>query len=147
MYKIKGLPKTALIEMKWCNMRIKDQQVVEHGGMMSWIMGTIILDSWQKALTQMIQQGFKIGAVIDECISDLRKPERIKTILCWYYVEDMELEKLSSSTAGLSIGEEIIKKLETCKTWNQFYIEMRMDSVFQKKMKKKIEMERRLCGI
>ena len=143
MHPLIGLPKTAQIQ---CNglplISIENHRVVSKDGIMYWMMFMNYDKQWKHILSQFISQGFKIGGVIEECIRDMKDQKHVNRILFDFYSTGIKYEDIvekSQSPEIRKIVGRIIKKLKTCKNWNQLYQMMRKNSNFQKQIQKQME--------
>ena len=143
MYKIRGLPKTATIRSKiYFRLLIENQKVQNKECLMDWLMREILsvhLD-WNYVLAQMIRQGFRIEAVVEECINDLKNPEKLKEIVKWIDFcrkKDVDWSGVAPIQNGMPIETYITKKLLLCRDLNQFYNLLCKDSVFYKNIQEK----------
>ena len=142
MNPLMGLPKTARIVTKSVqDLVIKNHKVTDNNSFMYMILFMIENKHWKQVLPQLISQGFKIDGVIEECIRDMKDQKHVNRILSNFYCNEKYYGyfKHSQSPEIVKIGECIIKKLKTCKNWDQLYQMMRKNSDFQKEMQKKMK--------
>ena len=126
MRSLNGLPMTARIEIKgWRNLWVEDQRVCNYDGLLFWLIDTIGHNHWDVALSELISQGFRFEAVIEECIEDLRDPEKCKKIIWWINdnrgMIDYSRYEFESRLTVKIVVKYLAEKLSGCKNWAQLY--------------------------
>ena len=144
MHSLNGLPKTAYVTIEdWSTgLIIKNHKVADDHSLMYMILFMIENKQWKHILPQFISQGFKIDGVIEECIRNMKDQIHVNYILYNFYSGGKVygyIKQNSQSPEIVKIIGCIIKKLKTCKNWNQLYQMMRKNSDFQKEMQKKMK--------
>ena len=133
------LPEKAYIkEYDWYELRVENHMVVSDISLLEWLLDVVMLDNWNKALSYLIQQGFKYDAVIKQCIEDLKDPKIVSRIMWWFgrYNQTFRDEEFATSDTGKKFKAEFTAKLEIWKDWDQFHREMYWDGDFYKNIKK-----------
>ena len=150
MQKINGLPKSVAIDVDYTFLRIENHEVQNHDGILPWAFSVLNWEIWDRVLPQMIRQGFKYDGFVGELISDLKDKKKFIRILYLYDVAysrrpDEDRIKYHNSTQMRNSMEAFIKKISSCKNWEQFYHVMKKGSDFQKMMKTRITKEVENC--
>ena len=129
------LPRTADVDAIGKGLKIRDHKVINGNYLLNWLFGISQWDEWSKVLPQMISQGFKIGAVIEECIMDL-----VKFDLSWFLeigCSHDKIDKLPLTLTGRRIRAELKKRLQACKNWNDLIDVINPKGEFSKKISKR----------
>ena len=122
MHPLIELPKTA-----WINagnndfLRIENHKVVEPYSLLEWLVCTLRWRDGYNVISQMMARGFRLDAVIDQCIKDVMDPAKFAEVLCYEYHEANragKVQDLVSSKLGRAMEAHVIKKLKDCKTWD-----------------------------
>ena len=141
MNKIAGLPKTAhVVWDEYNDLRVENHKVVSKDPMLRWLIFVTMCKKWDQLLPQMISQGFRIEAVIEECIADMQNSEKFTRVLYWVVDQHNSYKKrvkIASSGQAKPVQQEIIAKLKTCKRWDQLFNAVKTNGDLLKKMNKK----------
>ena len=139
------LPKTAHITCGNCDdLIIEKHRIPGRTGLFFWLFISILNLEWGNILPQMISQGFRLDAVIQQCITDMKNPEKLRQVICLYYAdstEDENLETLCHSSRGKILAGEITKILYTFRKWSQLYDMMKFHGDHKIKIKILIQRE------
>ena len=136
MNKLVTFPKFAHIKFLGDDLDIWDHKVVHSRGLLYWVLEVITSCKWNVVLSQMIQQGIRFDVFREECLHDLRDPKKFADLLMFVATHTRPTIRfhLASNMAGRQIAGDIIKKLENCKNWVQFYNVLRPGGDFLKKI-------------
>ena len=119
------LPKTAdIVCPELNNLIVRNHKVVRpESGILWWLLDTVGYKHWNQVLPQMISQGFRFEAVIEECIEDLRDPEKLSVIIYWINNDKNRYENQKYLSENTQTGEKIAvrfaKKLHTYENWKK----------------------------
>ena len=146
MNKIFGLPKNAIVAGIGLGLmlEIKNNRIQGEHSFTEWLMQVFWQEAWEIALPLMKQQGFKFKGVIEECISDIKDPEKFPGIFYWFEgyedVNEDYLGKIIKSEIGKQIKDKTIEKLSDCTNWDDLAV-LQKNSDFMKSNNKKIKAE------
>ena len=130
-----GLPRTAMIKGKWFKIVVENHQVVNKCGLMAAMMDMISGDyHGQKRSLQMKSQGFKLDAVIEECIKNIRDPKIFSQIL--WRINGYKDNDVALIQNGMPIARYIENRVRATKNWRSLYSMMSRQSPFVKHMLK-----------
>ena len=149
MNKLVQLPKTAFITCpNWSDLKITNHQATS-GNFTYWILGAQNYEYWEEVLPQLISQGFRYNAVVEQIIQDIKNPEKIGEIL-WYMgikKSPKKLVKFVSTKSGQETVSEMIKKIHLCKNWKQFHNTFKQESLFMQNFETKIKARFKKCDL
>ena len=149
MHGLMGLPKKAhIISDQWFDLHVNDNLVSSHTYLMRWIIGVVKHGDWEVVLPQLISQGFKFEAVKEECILNLQDTKKCVGIFWSLYKSHYNWSEITQFTSGSEareISHLLIKKIETCKNWNQLKKMIRHGNIFNRFLANKIMDETKLC--
>ena len=133
-----GLPKTAkLISFSKWDLTVRDNKIQGDQSLLNWLLDAMQYGDWREILAQMIQQGFKLKGVIEQCIEDLRDPKKFTEMFYWFNgkeFEDKQLIELSTGETGKRIKTEFTERLKACKDWKDLQIIVNHTDDFYKKI-------------
>ena len=120
------LPKTARITFGGVvSLEINNHVVMYATGLFAWLIHWIkIRHEWDNMLPQMIQQGFKLDAVIEECLADVNNQPKFLWILYKLGKSRHSYEKLKkiiSTGQAKQVQREITARLKACQNWDQLF--------------------------
>ena len=141
MREIEGLPRTAKIKgVIWRELHVENHKVVNNTTLFEWLLDVMNKKYWKAVLAQLISQGFKIGAVIEECMKDIKDPNNVKEILFTMNNERglRVIEKCITLKHAEKIVAEIQEKLKSCTDWTDFYREFKMTGDFREDLDERI---------
>ena len=134
MNKLAGLPRMAHVTCHGnMGLKVDNHRVKNSGGLLDWLSWVAKHDFWHDILPQMISQGFHIGAVIEECLADLNNQHKFTNQIYWFGISNFRYDdrvKFASTEEGDCIRMEYIKKMKTCKNWDDLYSLIRPDGIF-----------------
>ena len=135
-----GLPKNVWVRTKWTELIINNHQVTEPDSLMRWVLCAIKYADWDYAVPQLINQGFGYHAFREQCIEDLRNPEKLLEIFSVYptYNHSEKLAGFVQTETAVKIAQSITRKIEKCGDWYQFVNTMRWTCDFHKKITEKL---------
>ena len=143
MAKLITLPRTAHIIGGYCqDLKIENHMVTGDTGFISWLFEAINSYDWKTALPQMISQGFRFDAVMEQCIEDLKDIKKFEGFIYWFDYRTYDSSKrikFVASHAGEIIREEIIKKIKTCTGYKKLVKTMKRNNPFFDDIQCKIE--------
>ena len=135
MRKMEELPKTAEIKGgRLCRLYVENHRVTNDQILFEWLLGVMNSKQWKAVLAQLISQGFHIGAVIDECIKDIKDPNNLLDILFTmsnYWTTPRLMKKSITLKHDKKILAEVEAKLKSCRDWKDFYREFKEDGDFR----------------
>ena len=117
------LPKNAFISTFGIeNLIIKNHEVMHTFGMFYWMLYVERHGQWGVIMPQLLSQGFQLGTVIEQCISDLQDQKKLVATMRYIGLEgETHCKEFISSVQGKKFAETIIKKIQKCKNWEQLY--------------------------
>ena len=137
MNEIVRLPKNACINLSGGlpSLNVKNHRVLNKDGIFDWLMRVIYWDGWNKALSQMIQQGFKLDGVIEQCINEVNNPVKLAEIVwrinCHRHMKGISRQNdVMLVQNGMPIETHAKRKLRICKNWNDLYHMIEWDTGF-----------------
>ena len=141
MNKIAGLPKTArviCVNNYVRDLKIKNHVVVNSFGLLNWLIQVIGQHHlWNDILPQLISQGFKVDAVIEQCIADMQNSDKFLWILYKFGRHrhtSRKLDKLISTGQAKQVQREITARLKACQNWDQLFHALDRNDISVKKM-------------
>ena len=150
MNKIIGLPKKALIVcIDGDDLIIENNEIQYIYGLLEWCIDIIAnKDHWDNVLSQMISQGLRLDAVIEQCIEDLKNRFRFQRMLSLFIKEKCTYQQrcnYTDSPAGKQLAADFEKRLCAIKSWDQFRDLLSWTGDYQNKMKDKVLKEVLAC--
>ena len=144
MNPLNGLPRTAVIRHPVVDSRleIKNHKVAHPDSFLRWLLGE---DddadyNWYDVRDQLISQGIRYDAFVETCRTELQ--DEHKRYRIFYLLSDFygygKLLYFTSSVQGRMIADELMGKISTCKTWDQFHDATIWNGDFHSKIKEKI---------
>ena len=139
MLPLVGLPRTANVKSKQTSdLVIENHKVLYKDGLFSWLSFVITWADWDVVIPQLLSQGFKFDAVRDQCIKDIKDPEKLTRILYYMDIRCLaSLDDVKKFTATKHTAEIILlieSKLKSCRNWTEFHREFKRDGDFKEKL-------------
>ena len=138
MHPLIQLPKTARLSLPAYDLVVQDHKITSHKhGIFDVLLDAVRYDHWDDLLSQMISQGFKLEAVKDQCIKDLKNPQGLANAIGHEFVYERShtfARDLLKSQRGQIFAADIIKMIRGCKNWKQFEKAISIKSDFWKAM-------------
>ena len=138
------LPESAYIFILSGGIKIENHKTTS--SLLVWILGLIRDDDWNywdEALSKMKNLKFQFEAVIDTCATELEDSDIIfERILQDHYdigIHPAILHEFVTSNSGLELKQNLVVKIRNCTTWKKLHDEMRLESEFNKNIKKQIK--------
>ena len=143
MQRLKGLPRMMHITHYGKELLIIDNyKYVYDSCLFNCLLDVIRWGDWETVLPQMVLQGFNFENAVDELILNIKDPGHFSWMVYWFCLPPRStirsFEELSQSSAGNEIKTECLMIIRKCKNWDDFYFQLRIDSVFRKNMNEKI---------
>ena len=146
MNKLFGLPKSAILKITvFPVLEIKNHEILPGPSLLYLLHWIINEHDWTNMLGQLTSQGFRFEAVIEQCASELEsKPLTKQLITSVFHEIDFKLDchaNFMRTANGKQLLREYIIMIRKCSDWDEFYINMKPQSTFNKLMKRRIRKE------
>ena len=136
------LPKTACIVMRTISdLKIENHMVQNQIDLIVWLQHTKKHEDWNDMVLQMLRQGVRLEAVIEQCILDIPHHSTFSWILFWtrvHHISTVIQDEFFTTLMAKKIRDEFINKIKNCQRWDQLQTVIDPDGIFIKHISGKI---------